>query len=177
MTPDAQHVTHNIWWEVNIISALTIWNRQCLEDSKQKDHWMDERINYKGVYRTAPATLALLISQMELEHIISHSAVCHRIVFLQAWHKKMREPSGSQTAQPSVTMVSMTPSTSFTPSPSSSLSSPPHLSPPLLISLLPLLHPQAFQQAFVCLCISRWLDRLMYTCTHAHLYTCTPIHM
>ena len=33
-----------------------VWDRQCLEDSEQKDHLPIESINDKGVYRTAPAT-------------------------------------------------------------------------------------------------------------------------
>ena len=38
--------------------ALTVWDRQWLEDSEQKDHSMNEWINHKGVYKTAPATPA-----------------------------------------------------------------------------------------------------------------------
>ena len=41
------------------------WDRQCVKDSEQKDHslneWMNEWMNYEGVYRTAPATPGLLI--------------------------------------------------------------------------------------------------------------------
>ena len=51
--------------QFGIDSVLKILNKRITE-------WMND-INYKGVYRTAPATLALLISQMELERIISHS--------------------------------------------------------------------------------------------------------
>ena len=46
--------------------ALTVWDRQCLEYSEQKDHLINEAINQsekdKGVYRTALATGGLLIS-------------------------------------------------------------------------------------------------------------------
>ena len=37
-----------------------VWDRQCLDDSEQKDHLMNESVNYEGVYRTAPATPGLL---------------------------------------------------------------------------------------------------------------------
>ena len=35
---------------------LTVWDGQCLEDSKQKDDFINEWTNYEGVYRTARAT-------------------------------------------------------------------------------------------------------------------------
>ena len=39
--------------------ALTVWERQCLEDSEQKNHstneWINELINDESVHRTAPA--------------------------------------------------------------------------------------------------------------------------
>ena len=42
-----------------------VWVRQCLEDSEQMDHSINERmnelINDEGVYRTAPATPGLLL--------------------------------------------------------------------------------------------------------------------
>ena len=37
-----------------------VWDRQCLEDSEQKDDSMNESINYTGFCRTAPATLGIL---------------------------------------------------------------------------------------------------------------------
>ena len=44
--------------------ALTVWERQCLEDSEQKNHstneWMNELINDESVHRTTPATPSLL---------------------------------------------------------------------------------------------------------------------
>ena len=54
---------------MNILSnfssqALTVWDRQCLEDSERKDVTNHDRLNQsfndKGVYETAPATLVLL---------------------------------------------------------------------------------------------------------------------
>ena len=39
--------------------ALTVWDRQCLEDSKQKDDSINESMNYEGVYGTAPSTPGL----------------------------------------------------------------------------------------------------------------------
>ena len=41
--------------------ALTVRDRQCLQDSEGKDHLPNELINHKAAYRTAPATLDLLI--------------------------------------------------------------------------------------------------------------------
>ena len=39
-----------------------MWNvvGHCFEDWEQKDHSMNELMNYKGVFRTAPATPGLL---------------------------------------------------------------------------------------------------------------------
>ena len=51
MTCDTRHVSS---------SALTVWDRQCLEDSELKDHLMNQLMNHEGVYRTAPATPGLL---------------------------------------------------------------------------------------------------------------------
>ena len=50
---------------VNIISnfsspPLTVWERQCLAESERKDHLLNELMNHKAVYRTAPATPGLL---------------------------------------------------------------------------------------------------------------------
>ena len=55
-------------------SALTVWDRQCLEDSERKDHSMNQLVNYEGVYRTAPATPGLLISV--LGHVLSSWTGC-----------------------------------------------------------------------------------------------------
>ena len=43
------------------ISALAVWARLFLEDSEQKDDSINQWMNDKGVYTTAPATLGLLI--------------------------------------------------------------------------------------------------------------------
>ena len=40
--------------------ALAVWDRQCLEDFEQNVHSINESMNDKGVYRTAPAALGLL---------------------------------------------------------------------------------------------------------------------
>ena len=68
LTCDMWHVTHGGGWTFsgNFSSpALTVWDKQCIEDSKQKDHWLNQWmygwINYKGVYRTATASPGLLI--------------------------------------------------------------------------------------------------------------------
>ena len=39
-----------------------VWDRQCLEDSEQKDHLFNELIYDKAVYRTAPIKPGLLKS-------------------------------------------------------------------------------------------------------------------
>ena len=66
------YVTHAMshmvgWWKFshNFSSqALTVWDRQCLEDSEQKDDINHDRLNQsvndKGVYRTALATLVMV---------------------------------------------------------------------------------------------------------------------
>ena len=38
------------------ISALLTWDRQCVEDSEQKNDSINESMSDEGVYRTAPAT-------------------------------------------------------------------------------------------------------------------------
>ena len=43
-----------------------VWHRQFLENSAQ----MDEQFNYKGVYRTAPATSGLLKKTASLNKYI-----------------------------------------------------------------------------------------------------------
>ena len=58
-------MTCDIWLGVNILSKFQLpssygFDRQCLEDSEQKDHLINELFNYKGVYRTARATPVLL---------------------------------------------------------------------------------------------------------------------
>ena len=68
MTCDTWHVTHGGEWtfSLNVSSlALTVWERQCLEDSERKNQRINQSINqsmnYEGVYRTASATPGLLI--------------------------------------------------------------------------------------------------------------------
>ena len=39
-----------------------VWDRQCLENSEQKYHSMNESMNDEGVFRTAPDTPGLLKS-------------------------------------------------------------------------------------------------------------------
>ena len=65
MTCDMWHLTHHRWWTLcqNFRSlALTIWESWCFEDFEEKDDWLNESINDKGVSRAAPATPGLLIS-------------------------------------------------------------------------------------------------------------------
>ena len=40
--------------------ALTVWDRQCFEDTFTKDQSVTQLINYKGFCRTVPATPGLL---------------------------------------------------------------------------------------------------------------------
>ena len=70
LTPDMWHVTCDIWHTVggggwtfsqNCSSLdLTIWDIQCLEDSKLEDDLLDQLMNHQGVRRTALATPDLL---------------------------------------------------------------------------------------------------------------------
>ena len=43
-----------------------VWDRQCLEDSEQKDQLLNESVNAEGVCRTAMATQGLLIMAVGL---------------------------------------------------------------------------------------------------------------
>ena len=71
MRPDTWHiicdtwdVTHGGGWTFsqNFSSLdLTVCDRQCLGLSKQKDHRLNLWINDKGVCRTDPTTLGLVI--------------------------------------------------------------------------------------------------------------------
>ena len=53
------HVTHNTWHMTHgggehvSSPALMVWDWQCLEDSEQKDHRLNEWINNEGVCKTA----------------------------------------------------------------------------------------------------------------------------
>ena len=60
---------------MNILSnfnslALTVWDRQCLEDFERKDHRLNESanesVNDEGVCRKVPATPGVLISFLDL---------------------------------------------------------------------------------------------------------------
>ena len=72
LTPDTWHMTYEMWhvacdmWHVTcdicvkfISPVLKVWDWQCLEDS-ERNQWINERMNHKGVYRTVPATPGLL---------------------------------------------------------------------------------------------------------------------
>ena len=48
-----------------------VGDRQCLEDSERKDHLINECMNHEGVYRTAPATLGLLITFYQFKVALS----------------------------------------------------------------------------------------------------------
>ena len=65
VTYDMCHLTHIGWWilcQHCRSIALMVWVWRCLEDSEQKDHWLVILlINQKCVFRTALATLGLLI--------------------------------------------------------------------------------------------------------------------
>ena len=43
--------------------ALTAWKWRFVEDMVEKDHSLNQLINYIGVYTTAPATRGLLIKE------------------------------------------------------------------------------------------------------------------
>ena len=67
LTSDTWHVTNGGGWTFSqnfSTPARMVYDRQCLEDSEQNDHsmnqWINESMNDKGVYRTAPATPGLL---------------------------------------------------------------------------------------------------------------------
>ena len=63
LTYDMFHLTHRGWWTLckNFkFLALTVWVWRFCEDSKQKDHLLNQLISEKGVCRTAPATQGLL---------------------------------------------------------------------------------------------------------------------
>ena len=75
LTPNTWHVICDIWWGVNILLnlsslALTVWDRQCLEDFERKDHRFNESanesVNDEDVCRTALATPGVLISFLDL---------------------------------------------------------------------------------------------------------------
>ena len=67
MAPDMLHNEGDKHSFQNLSSpALTVWDRQCLGDSEQKDDLVNESMNDEGVFRTAPATLGLLITFQEV---------------------------------------------------------------------------------------------------------------
>ena len=66
LTPDTWQVTLDMFWGVNIVSKvqlpLTLCDFWYYEDLEEKADWLTDWlvINYKAVYRTAPATQGLL---------------------------------------------------------------------------------------------------------------------
>ena len=63
-------MTHGDWWGVNVLSkselpALTVWDRQFLEDYERKDQLLNQSMSDGGDCRTAPATPGLLIINKE----------------------------------------------------------------------------------------------------------------
>ena len=63
VTCDRWNVIHGGGWTFsqNLSSlALTVWDRQCLQDSEQKGHSINKLNNHQGVYKRALATLGLL---------------------------------------------------------------------------------------------------------------------
>ena len=93
LTYDTWHVTHAMWhmtcyswwgWTISQIlcsPALTVWARQSLEDSEQKDDWINQWANYKGVYRTASGTwhFDILFTSLHVSQAMSHISrlICH----------------------------------------------------------------------------------------------------
>ena len=67
------HVTHETWHLTPDMGHMTCdkfyhWDWQCLADFKSKgwlNKWTIELMKYEGVYRTAPATLGLLIMALQ----------------------------------------------------------------------------------------------------------------
>jgi hypothetical protein len=53
LTPDMWHVKCDTWWGVNILSKLQL----------PTSEWLNQSINHKGVYRTAPATRGLFFTE------------------------------------------------------------------------------------------------------------------
>ena len=67
------YLTCDMWCGVNIVLnfsslALLVWDQQCLEDSEQKDHRLNQVIKYlindKGVSRTALAGYTVLVNKL-----------------------------------------------------------------------------------------------------------------
>ena len=62
LTHDTWHLTPDAWLSKFQLPAIMVWDRQCLENSEQNYLvLMNEWINDKYVYRTAPATQELVI--------------------------------------------------------------------------------------------------------------------
>ena len=60
------HVTRDMYGGMNILSnfsslALTVCDLWYYEDLEEKAHWLTQSMNDEAVYRTAPATLGLLM--------------------------------------------------------------------------------------------------------------------
>ena len=66
LTLDAQQFTNDSWGEVNLFSKIQLPSSYGLgvkvEDISTKDERLNELMNDKGVYGTAPAILGLLIT-------------------------------------------------------------------------------------------------------------------
>ena len=63
MTYDMWHVTHDGVWKFSqdfSFLALTVWDRQCLEDSEQKHDLLNQWIIQWCVFRTAQASMGWL---------------------------------------------------------------------------------------------------------------------
>ena len=76
VTPDTWHLTHSVGLTFSQNSsslALLVWDWQWIEDIWTKGcvtEWMNESMNHKPVYRTAPATLGLLITHQNLQFMV-----------------------------------------------------------------------------------------------------------
>ena len=100
VTCDMWHDSHGGGWTFsqNFSSpALTVWDRQCLEDFEQKDdsmnEWINEWTNHKGVYRTAPTTpgLLIIILPVNLTITISGGKLCDISSVQTKWNGQLCE--------------------------------------------------------------------------------------
>ena len=87
---DIWHVTHGGGWTFtpNFSSlALTVWDRQCLEESKQTiTEWMNELISNSGDCRTTTATPGLLMTEVESSYAVDPF---EGFLVVMKWHRYM----------------------------------------------------------------------------------------
>ena len=88
-TRDMWHMTHRVWWTLcQIFSslALTVWKLWWFEDISTKERWLNQSINYGGVYRTAPATPGLLIRRRKISKALWF---CHLTIYIVHHHNAL----------------------------------------------------------------------------------------